>query len=40
MRGNTGVAFAVVEDDAGDVTRWTFHRRVRVEIDVEEYQGE
>ena len=40
MRDNTGIAFAVVEDDAGNVTRWTLHRRVRVEIDVEEYDGD
>ena len=38
MRGNTGIAFVVVVDDAGDVTRWTIHRRVRVEFDVEEYE--
>lgn len=37
MRGNTGIAFAVVEDAAGTVTRWIVHWRMRVEIEVEEY---
>jgi hypothetical protein len=39
MCGNTGIAFVVVVDDAGIVTRWTVHRRVRVNIDVEGYDG-
>ena len=33
-------ADVVVVDDAGNVTRWTLHRRVRVDIDVEEYEND